>query len=139
MVKKIMLITLVIHVVFGALSAWRAWVQVRSLDLQLTGPLLRGGTTARVDVVSSGRVPVDVSLEMIQGTHAETVGVARVPANGESFWDPRSRPASMAVVFTPEVLSHFAAGPLLVRATARGRPQWLREPPPLVRELQVTK
>jgi hypothetical protein len=30
-------------------------------------------------LVSSGRASVDVRLEMIQGTHAETLGVHRVP------------------------------------------------------------
>lgn len=137
MVKKFILITLAIHIVFGAISSYRAWVQVRRLDLHLAGRSLHGGSTARVGVVSSGRVSVNVTLEMVQGTHAETVGVARVPSNGEPFWDPRTRSASMTVGFTPELLSHFAAGAVLVRATARGRPQWMREPPPHVREMAM--
>jgi hypothetical protein len=136
-VRKIILITLAIHLVIGAMAANRAWVQVRRLDVKLGDLVLRGATTARVDVVSTGRVPVRLSLELIQGTHAETVAVALVRPNANPFWDPRNKPDSMSAVVSPAVLSHFASGPMLVRATARGAPQWMREPPPLVRDVSV--
>ena len=135
--RGLILFTVAIHIVFGALAANRAWVQVRRLDLKLSGRELRSGSTARVDVVSTGRAPVHLSLELIQGTRAETVAVALVRSNAHSFWDPRNKPDSMSVTFTPSVLARFTNGRLLLRATARGAPEWLRLPPPLVRDLSV--
>ena len=43
----------------------------------------------------------------------------------------------MAVVVTPELLGRFEPGAALVRATAHGRSQWLRTPPPEVREVAI--
>jgi hypothetical protein len=60
--------------------------------------------------------------------------VRQVPKNRDAATDPRPRRDSLAVVLTPELLEGFRVGPVLVRAVARGRPQWLREPPPTVRE-----
>jgi hypothetical protein len=40
-------------------------------------------------------------------------------------------------VVTPELLARFASGAAVVRATAHGRPQWMRTPPPEVREVAV--
>jgi hypothetical protein len=41
------------------------------------------------------------------------------------------------VVLAPEQLARFLSGPATVRATATGRRQWLRLPPPTVREAAV--
>jgi hypothetical protein len=40
-------------------------------------------------------------------------------------------------LWSPEILVRFQPGLAHLRATARGRPQWLREPLPEVRELPV--
>jgi hypothetical protein len=59
-------------------------------------------------------------------------GFGRSPA-----YDPRFRRGSLSVVLTPELLGCFRPGAALLRATARGRPQSMRAPPPAVRELPV--
>lgn len=136
-VRRLVAVVVAVHVVIGALSAWRALVQVRGLDLRLATPVVGDGSAIDVAVVSSGRVPVSVRLEMLQGAHAETLGVRRVPASAWSFYDPRPRRAAMSVVPSSAVLARFAPGPGRVRAVARGTRQFLREPPPAVREVAV--
>ena len=78
-----------------------------------------------------------VRLELIQGLHSEVLGSVRVWKSGDGFYDPRPRKGSLAVALTSEQLGRFRSGPALVRATARGRSQWLRVPPPEVREFVV--
>jgi hypothetical protein len=133
-VKWIAIVTLALHVAFGAMAANRAWVQVRSLDLRVVDGVVPHASTAVVDVVTTGRVPVELALVLLQGGRAETVAAQRVPNNAEPFWDPRNKRASMIVALTPAMLSQFAAGPLTIRATATGTMQWLRLPRPIVRE-----
>ncbi len=124
------------HVPLALWSGYRATVQVQSLELNASDRL-RDGSTIRVGVVSSGRVTVDVRLEMIQGARAETLGVQRVASSGNPAYDPRFKRAAMSVVVTPQLLSRFEAGSARVRATAHGRPQSLRTPPPETREVMV--
>ncbi len=137
LMRRAALALLAVPVALGVLSGWRAWVQVRSLELAADSPVLRGGSIVQARVVTSGRTFVDLRLELVQGTHAETLAVRQVPKNRDAATDPRSRRDSLAVVLTPELLGRFRVGPVLVRAVARGRPQWLREPPPTVREVAL--
>lgn len=44
---------------------------------------------------------------------------------------------SQIVSVTPEMLARFATGPATLRAAATGRAQWLRTPPPKMREIPV--
>jgi hypothetical protein len=136
-VKKAIVVFVALHVPLALWSGYRAIIQVQRLELVPAARQLSDGSTVRVDVVSSGRTTVDVRLEMIQAERAEMLGVRRVPSNGNAAYDPRFQHASMTVVVTPEILGRFEPGLARLRATARGRPQWLREPPPEVRELPV--
>lgn len=119
------------------LSGYRAWVQVRGLELRVEDATLRGGSVVRTSVVISGRATVEVRLELIQGARVETLAVQNVPGNEWAAIDPRPRAASQSVGVTPETLERFSEGAALVRATATGRPQWTRLPPPTVRETRV--
>lgn len=119
------------------LSGYRAWVQVRGLELSVDDAALRGGSVVRTSVVCSGRTTVDVRLELIQGARAETLALQRVPGNEWAAIDPRPRAASQAFAVSPETLARFQAGAALLRATATGRPQLTRLPPPTVRETPV--
>jgi hypothetical protein len=51
--------------------------------------------------------------------------------------DPRPWRGSLRVVLGPGALAGFTSGPAQLRATATGRPQWTRLPPPTVRETAV--
>jgi hypothetical protein len=135
---RILLPLLIVHVVLATWSGYRAIVQVFDLDLHVTNTALRQGATLGYDVVTSGRATVTVRLELIQSAHAETLVVRDVPGSFNPSYDPRSRKGSAIVALSPEVMSRFAPGPAVVRVTAIGRSQWLRTPPPTIRETPVT-
>jgi hypothetical protein len=118
-------------------SGYRAYFQVRGLELRVDAPVLRAGAAVEMEMVSSGRTHVDVRVELIQGTHAETLTAQTVPGNEWGSIDPRTRHGIQKVTLTPEVLSRFREGAAVLRATATGRPQWMRLPPPTVRETAV--
>lgn len=136
-VRKALIVLVAAHVPLACWSGYRAIVQVPRLELSAPGRVLHDGSTVRADVVSSGRATVDVTLEMIQGTRAETLGTRHVPSGRSPAYDPRFRRGSLTVVLTPELLARFRPGAALLRATARGRPQWMRTPPAEVCELPV--
>lgn len=135
--KRVFVLVLGAFLVIGMIAAYRAWFQVKSLELQSTDSILRPGSSIQTTVVSYARTPVDVRLELIQGTHSETLAVQHVPDNDWAFFDPRTRQGSQSRVLTPDVLKRFDAGKAHIRATAIGRPQWMRLPPTVVRELVV--
>lgn len=136
-VRKILIALIVVHVPLACWSGYRAIWQVQQLEVTAPQRALDAGAPIRVDVLSSGRASVDVVLEMIQGTHAETLGVRHVPAGRSPAYDPRFRHGEMSVVVTQELLARFTPGAAVVRATAHGRPQWMRTPPPEVRDVAV--
>jgi hypothetical protein len=118
-------------------SGHRAYFQVRGLELRVGESVLRAGSAVGTEVVTSGRTHADVRVELVQGSHAETLASQFVRGNEWGSIDPRTRRASQTVVLTPEVLSRFSPGAAVLRATATGRPQWTRLPPPTVREPAV--
>ena len=136
--RRIILPVIGIHLVLAMWSGYRAIVQVFKLDLQLPSSDLREQSTLGYAVVSSGRVTVRVQLEMLQGAHAETLAVANIQTSANAASDPRPKKGSQVVVLSPEILSRFFPGPATVRVTATGRSQWLRTPPPTVREAAVS-
>jgi hypothetical protein len=137
LLKRAVLVLLAFCFVTALTSGYRAYYQVRSLELHLTEPTLRRGSVVQVEVVGSGRTTIDVRVELIQGEHSETLAVHQMRGNEWASFDPRPRRASPSVVVTPEQLALFTDGAAKVRATATGRPQWTRLPPPTVREVEV--
>jgi hypothetical protein len=137
LLKKAALAFVVLCLVAAVASGYRAYVQVYSLELHVDEPVLRGGSVVRAGVVASGRTTVDVRVELIRGARSETILLHRLPGNNWAAFDPRPRRAAPSVALPPELLARFGEGAALLRATATGRPQWLRLPPPLVREAVV--
>ena len=86
---------------------------------------------------TAGRVPVDAVLELIQPTRTGTLSVLRVPDHTNASYDPRTIHADRRVTLTGEQLAHFVPGPARIRVTANGRSQWLRVPPPVIREQAI--
>jgi hypothetical protein len=134
--KRIFVVLIAAFLIVGAISSYRAWYQVKSLNLN-ADLVLHNGSLVETGVVSYGRTPVDVRVELIQGSKSETIGEYSVRGNNWSFFDPRTRHASRKNFLTQGVLSSFEPGKALLRATATGRPQWTRLPPPLIRETLV--
>ena len=126
-----------VYLVIGMISAYRAFYQVRSLDLQ-ADDVLQSGSTITTNVVSYARGPVRVRLELLQEDHSVTIATQFVRGNEWGLFDPRTQHGSQTTFVSDEVLKQFADGQAIVRATATGVPQWGRLPPPLVRERSVT-
>ena len=120
----------------GAVSTYRALLQVRTLDLKAPQSLA-AGSLVEVGVVSSGRTSVDVDVELIQGSHSEKLFRLHVRGSELAFFDPRPRDGSQSATITQETLARFQPGPARLRATAIGREQFTRLPPPTVREMEV--
>ena len=132
-VKRACLIVVSVYLVIGMVAAYRALVQVRSLDIQ-SPDVLRAGSEVSATVVSYARVPLDVRLELVQGGHSEIIAVQRVPKNEWSLLDPRTRESSQTAFLTNDILNRFAEGTAIVRATVIRRQQLGRHPPPVIRE-----
>jgi hypothetical protein len=128
---------LVTYLLPSLFSAYRAWVQIHSLDLIVARPDVKVGDTIRVNTVSWARTWVYVDLLLIQGDRADTLATHEIARNRNASIDPRWRRDSMTVVLTPTVLAGFRQGPATIRAKAEGGPQWLRIPSPLIRKSLV--
>jgi hypothetical protein len=135
--RRAVLALLALCLITALSSGYRAYYQVYRLGLHVTESTLRDGAAVQVAVTGSGRTTIDVWVELIQGGHSETLAVQQVRGNEWASFDPRPRKASLEVVLTGEQLARFLPGSATVRATATGRPQWLRLPPPTVREEAV--
>jgi hypothetical protein len=136
LLRRTTVVLVVGFLIIGALSTYRAWVQVRHLELR-SDTQLRIGSVVETYVVSSARNRIAVRLELIQGFQVKTLGVLELPGNELAFFNPRSKHAEYAVMLTSSNLATFQPGEALLRATATGRPQWGRTPPPVVREMNV--
>lgn len=134
--KRLFTLVIVALLTIGMVSSYRAYVQVRSLELDAPRSLSEGAIV-KTSVVSSGRTTVDVEVDLVQDAHSEKLLRLRVWGNELGFFDPRTQHGSQAVTLTREMLSKFHSGSARLCSTAIGRPQWMRLPPPTVRELEV--
>ena len=137
LLKRILLLIVAVHLVIGLISTYRAYFQIHSLELK-SGNNLQSGSTINAKVVTYGRSFADVRLEIIQNGKVVNLHEEHVPANEFGFYDPRTQTASFSVVITPQMLEQLHQGSAVLRATAVGRHQWMRLPPPVVREVEVT-
>ena len=136
--KRAVLWFILVQLPIGALSSYRAWVQIKALTLSTTSSTLASGVVVRSELVSWARTESDARIELVQGGHVEMLGEVYVSRNHEPVFDPRPRSGSVVVTLTPAMLAGFDAGAATLRASAVGRPQWLRVPPPTIREQPVT-
>lgn len=120
----------------AAISGFRAIVQVYSVNIAAP-PTIESGSHIATTVKSSGRVPVQLTLELTQQGIVDTLGAQSIPSNRNSIFDPRPTTATLRVVATPDELNQFMSGPAQLRSIARGRSQFLRVPPPRISVLGV--
>ena len=130
-------VVLSLYALFGLISAYRAWVQVKSLDLRVSTRELRPGASITVEAVSWARTTVTVRVELVQDGRSDTLEVLRIPSNHVASLDPRTRAARRSIVLGEQRLRRVHTGQAMIRASAIGGPQWLRTPPPLIRILPV--
>ena len=136
--KRAVLWFILLQLPIGALSSYRAWVQIKSLTLSTTSPVLAPGVVVRSDLVSWARTESDARIELVQQGDTVMLGEVYLPRNNEPVFDTRPQRGSVIVTLTSEALAAFDNGPATLRASALGRPQWLRTPPPTIREQAVT-
>jgi hypothetical protein len=136
LLKRCLLLIVAFHLLVGLLSSYRAYYQIHSLDI-FSDQVLQAGSVVQTKVVTYGRSFADVKLELIQDGLAVTLHEQRVAANEFGFYDPRTQKAEFSISMTPQTLARLTPGPALLRATAVGRHQWMRLPPPVVREMPV--
>lgn len=136
--KRIGHAMLAVLVPLAAASGYRAWFQVWSLDLAVDAPAVRPGSVIRVSALTSGRVTVDLRLEILQDGRVYSIAADQVRTALNPAMDPRPRRGAMTVVVTDAMAGGWRPGPATLRVAARGRAQLLREPPPEIREVAVT-
>ena len=136
--KRVLLVSIVVQLPIGAMSSYRAWVQIKDLTLTTTSAVIAPGVLVRADLVSWARTESDARIELVQGRHVEMLGEVYLHRNHEPVFDPRPRHSAVVVMIRPAHLAGFSTGPATLRASAVGRPQWLRVPPPTLREQAVT-
>ena len=136
--RRILIFLTALFLLDGVASSYRAWVQVLSLSLQLADTVVAPGSGVQVNVKTSGRTFVQVRVELTQSGRTEVLALEEIPKNLDAGLDPRPQRRVMEVPLPPTLWDRFHSGPAVLRATATGRPQWLRTPPPTVRELTIT-
>ena len=136
LLKRVFTIVVSVYLVIGMISAYRAFYQVHSVEIQ-SADVLQNGSAISTNVVSYARGPVAVRIELVQDGHSAPIAFFRVPGNQWALFDPRTQHGSQTTVLTPDLLKQFTTGQAIVRATALGCPQWGRLPPPLIRERVV--
>src|SRR5262245_53039144 len=119
--KRLVQLLLVLYLVSGLESSYRAYYQVHSLDIRPTDQILRAGSSVETNVVSYGRTHVDVKVELIQGQTSEILAEQFVPGNYFAALDPRWPRAAQTITIAPETLTRFQTGMAVLRATATGR------------------
>lgn len=121
----------------GIVAAYRAYSPVAGVEILLTEPAIRAGSGIRVDTLSSGRGPLSIRVELVQGGRSSTVALERVTSRRRAYWDLRTVRHSTYSVVSRSLLERFTPGRAAVRATVVGPPAWLRQPPPVVQEISV--
>ena len=128
---------IVVWITLAAWSGFRAIVQVFRLEVDV--PAVVGpGSVIGIDVVASGRVPVTVDLDLVQDARVVPLASMRVATSRDPATDPRPRRGRYRIPLSAAAATRLAAGGVTVRATARGGSQFLRVPPPVVREVAST-
>src|SRR6185503_10082615 len=108
-VKRVCLIVLSVYFVIGMIALYRALVQVHRVDLN-SAETLHYDSSISATVLSYGRTPVDLRLELVQPAHTEALAVKQLAKNDWALLDPRIREYTETVVLTGDVLDRFAGG-----------------------------
>jgi hypothetical protein len=135
--RRVIISVAVVHFSHAAASGYRAIFQVYSVNIEMPAKEIRDGSPVAARFVTSGRVPIAGRLELVQGSNSAVLGRITVPENKSFFYDPRPQRATIRVMVSLGVLSHFQAGPALLRAVGEGRSQFVRVPPPKIQILGI--
>jgi len=99
--KRVGIAVVCVHVLFSCWSTYRRIWQVLRIDLQASSLILAAGETVSYDVVTSGETHNRILLELVQGTHTETLLDQRAQVNAVNTYDPRVFEYVRTVTITP--------------------------------------
>lgn len=136
-VRLVIITAAVMHFTLAALSGYRAFVQVSALGIRVPSDTVGPGSIIETEVVTSGRNPVTLVIEAIQGGRVSRLTEQQLPENRNRFYDPRSLRATVRTRITA-LPAGLTPGTILLRARATGRSQFLRIPPPTIAARPVT-
>lgn len=134
---RILLTPFVAYLLMGPVAAHRAYYQVTKVEIVPAVSDLFPGLQFEARAVTSGRTMATLVVELEQGGSAQAVVRSEIRANRWRFWDPRRVYTTESIVLTDRHIAPFSSGPATLRVTGHGRSQWLRVPPPVVREYSV--
>ena len=135
--RKALVGVVTIFVAAGALASYRAFYPISDVRTLVAALPVRAGTAIRVDAATSGRGPVSIRVELVQGDRSATLVLDRVRSRRWAFWDFRRVPHATQAVVSGATLAGFRSGKAVVRSTLVGSRAWLRQPPPVVDEVAV--
>jgi hypothetical protein len=135
-VKRVCLIVISVYFVIGMIALYRALVQIHGLEIN-SAETLRANSPITTTVLSYGRTPVDLRIELVQPAHTETLAVKPIAKNDWALLDPRIRKATETITLPGDALDRFVDGKAILRATVTGRLQFGLRPSPMVREQVV--
>ena len=135
-VKRVCVVVISVYFVIGMVALYRALVQVHRVELNFA-QTLRDNSPITATVLSYGRVPLDLRLELVQQAHTETLATKQLAKNDWALLDLRIRRFTETVVLPGDVLDRFDDGKAIVRATVTGRLQLGHLPAPVVYEQVV--
>ena len=134
--KRLALLLIGTQAVLALWSGFRAIEQVLSLELN-AAPVLSEGSLISTRVTSSGRAYVTLQLDVLQGDRVRSLHTHVVDTHRDPAMDPRLIHDSVGVRLSRADIAGLSAGDAVLRLTATGRAQWLRLPPPSVRQVAV--
>jgi len=135
--RWVIIALIVVHIPIGAMSSYRAWVQVAALHLDHSPAPLGPGSWVRAAIATSGRKEVDYGIELQQGAFADTLGYHIVPRHANPTYDQRRIYDTLRIEVTARFLAPYRDGPAILRARAVGGPQWFRTPAPTIAEVPI--
>jgi hypothetical protein len=136
-VRRVCIAAFGLHMAFFTWSIYRRLRQIIHIEVTASSSVLTPGATVSYDVIASGEVRNRIRLELVQGTHSETLREELSRVNSISSYDPRIFRYIRTITVTPALLSRFEHGPATLRLTGFGSQKLLQTPAPRVRDLPV--
>lgn len=136
-VRRASIVVAGVYIVLAAWGFYRRIRQVLWIELETSGSVLAPGAVVGYDVITSGEVHNRIRLDLVQGTHRETLLEQRARLSSSNTVDPRIFRYRPTVTITSALLSRFQPGPAMLRVIGFGDSKLLHTPPPRIRELPV--
>jgi hypothetical protein len=124
-------------VAVGGVTAYRAYHPILRVQTRVVGSPVRAGTVVEVESTGSGRAPVSIRVELIQGTRSATLVLDRIRSRRWAWWNPRPVSHVTRAVVSRATLGQFTAGEAVIRSTVDGPPVWGQSVAPVVDQVRV--